>query len=1449
MKWIVIYFVLTFKSVLLAQSGLFINGFDASLKVDSLAFISIDGDFYNINCDPVAAVRFNGSLFVCGSFINNDSLKFTATTGSFGSKKAKIIFKSGTYTSTLNPGPVIGGSVSPNFWEVEFDRGTGSYLYLQNNIRCFDTLTFTSGLCYMNGYKWKFIDPVGTPNVINHPFMKNERNFSQFVSASFIDTGLVIYNTIYTQSLNINPANLGLSISGPLNIGSPLKIIRGFKPQVNAAKYGIQRYFDVYSPGHSLLANTLKLRYTLNDMSMYPFASFNLNDLTLYASQNTDMNWSELVSVNQNTLSRVSTILFDGELSAQLSDFNSPMINLPGESFRITIADPNCTNPPVSALVLDTVHICAGDTLILDAGNNSSVSNSSLKWEWQTTPALYSQTLKVSPNNAYQKYNVTLKDVRGCITRDSVIIAPAEPFPQIIYLNHLNACLGDSVLIKDTVQISSGTFINRWIFSDNDSAMHVLQSFKKKFPSVGSHALQLTSTSNYGCKVTAGISNIIVYPLPTAAFSSSLNCSTHQINFSNNSTSNHSSLVVASCLWNLGLGAGNTSALFSPAQTYSASGNYSIHLKVTSSFGCVNSTSANIQIFPNNIPVFTKSFVCEEDSTFFLNTTTCNTGPCNYIWKFGDGSVDTNFNAKHKYASAGLYQVKLMVNAPNTCADSTLANVFIHPKPNTNFSTSTSTLCINETGYFNNASSISTGSITSVLWNFGNTSTLSTWNASTSYSMPNWYNVSLIATSDSGCTNTYSTLLFVPLKPNAQFTVNTVCYGNASQFVSSSAGTNLSYLWNFGNSVSTTTTASSVQNYIYPSTGTYSTTLIVNDNWNCSDTSSAIAMVLNSPTPALSGTVSTCGSSYLLNAGNNGSSYFWQPGNQTSQNITVNTNGLYQVVITHTNACASSQSVQVILNSQVTPGLGNDTTVCGPFILNAGYPGGTYVWNTFATTQTISASNSGSYAVQVTDQNQCVGFDTINITVYSPAIISLGNDINACKPKYGIILTPTSNAQNFLWNNGSTNSTVTINQPGLYWCEVQLPNSCKSRDSVNVNFLATPTVDLGNDSSSCSPILLNAKNNNLNYLWQDGSNSQTYFATNSSNYWVVVTNSLTNCSQFDSIQLTIYPTVKINLGNDTSICNNSGFSLFVPNNYASYQWTNGSTASSLAISSTGIYGVTVTSVEGCSAVDFIQITSRNAPQVELGSDINYICGNNEVVLQLSNQTNAHWFSNKGLSVFSNSISTNSEAKYWAEVSENGCSSSDTILLVSTSNTIHAHFLASTLDTINKPVQFVNLSSPAPTAQLWTFGDGTQSFETNPLHTYVLPSNYSITLEVTNGYCTDRITKELNALFRPGEESVYASNGSLELMNFIVYPNPSSQQLNFQFDLNLSAEISVTLMDLSGRIVDASNGDGISTVNEFFDLTDLNNGLYVLRLSVKSKKGNLQKNIKIIKVNE
>ncbi|MDD2388049.1 MAG: PKD domain-containing protein, partial [Bacteroidales bacterium] len=148
--------------------------------------------------------------------------------------------------------------------------------------------------------------------------------------------------------------------------------------------------------------------------------------------------------------------------------------------------------------------------------------------------------------------------------------------------------------------------------------------------------------------------------------------------------------------------------------------------------------------------------------------------------------------------------------------------------------------------------------------------------------------------------------------------------------------------------------------------------------------------------------------------------------------------------------------------------LGNDTIICQntPLTLNASVAANAdYLWNTGSSSPQITVNDIGEYSVKVTTDIGCVIVDTINVDLYDPINVFLGNDTIICY--LGSLLLdatqPLKSDANYMWQDFSTNSTYTVIYEGQYW--VVVSNLCTQQsDTINIEELMHPTINLGNDT-------------------------------------------------------------------------------------------------------------------------------------------------------------------------------------------------------------------------------------------------------------------------------------------------------------------------------------------------------------------------------------------------
>jgi gliding motility-associated-like protein len=193
------------------------------------------------------------------------------------------------------------------------------------------------------------------------------------------------------------------------------------------------------------------------------------------------------------------------------------------------------------------------------------------------------------------------------------------------------------------------------------------------------------------------------------------------------------------------------------------------------------------------------------------------------------------------------------------------------------------------------------------------------------------------------------------------------------------------------------------------------------------------------------------GDSAVFDAGVSFNTYQWS-NSSTAQKITVKNSGVYSVMGVTNEGCKSYDTVSVNVFANPVVSLDHNHFLCtgASRTLDAGNFS-SYLWNTGSTGQKITVNDVGTYAVQVTDNNRCMGSDTAVITtLLSLPIDFLPGDTLICSYDK-LLLSPRRLYNSYLWSTGASASSITITQPGNYWLQVKDVNDCIGRDSITVN--------------------------------------------------------------------------------------------------------------------------------------------------------------------------------------------------------------------------------------------------------------------------------------------------------------------------------------------------------------------------------------------------------------
>ncbi len=312
----------------------------------------------------------------------------------------------------------------------------------------------------------------------------------------------------------------------------------------------------------------------------------------------------------------------------------------------------------------------------------------------------------------------------------------------------------------------------------------------------------------------------------------------------------------------------------------------------------------------------------------------------------------------------------------------------------------------------------------------------------------------------------------------------------------------------------------------------------------------------------------------------------------------------------------------------------NDS-VCAPITtVTLTAPGGyaSYLWNTASTASSISVTAVGNYWVYAPSTCAML-IDTFIVSIAHVDTTATHADSSACASAASITLVAPAGYSSYLWNTGSTSSSISVTTAGTYL--VYAPGACTMLvDTFHVLFNPLPVVNLGNDTAFCSGhtvVLSSVQPAGTTYQWSTGATTDTIHVSATGTYWLHVHN---GCDATDSINITVNPLPVVGLGPDTMNCQGNPVILQSVVTYpagTTYLWNTGATTSSITAVTTGTYWLQVNSNSGCSESDTINI-SILYDTVKLHTTDTAICkGQSVQVITTGNPINTYqWLPTTGI---------------------------------------------------------------------------------------------------------------------------------------------------------------------------------------------------------------------------
>jgi PKD repeat protein len=382
---------------------------------------------------------------------------------------------------------------------------------------------------------------------------------------------------------------------------------------------------------------------------------------------------------------------------------------------------------------------------------------------------------------------------------------------------------GNKPLTVNFTDGSTGS-ITSWSWTFGDGGTSTQQNPSHTYNSTGTFTVALTVTGPGGTN-TKTVNNYITVSeaAPDANFSGTPTTGNRPmtVQFTDSSTGN-----ITSRSWTFGDGGASTA--LNPSHTYTSAGTFTVALTATGPGGSDTETKTGYIVVTEAAPVANFSGTPTTGyKPLTVNFTDGSTGNItSRSWTFGDGGTSTQQNPSHIYTSTGTYTVSLTVTGPGGTDTKTMPDYISvsEAAPVAGFNGTPTN------GYMPltvNFTDVSTGSITSRSWTFGDGGTSTQQNPSHIYNSTGIFTVTLTVTGPGG-TDTQTKTGYINVndatKANFSGTPTNGYRPLTVQFSDSSTGGVTGWSWDFGDGGTSTAQNPS---HIFNANGTYSVSLTV----------------------------------------------------------------------------------------------------------------------------------------------------------------------------------------------------------------------------------------------------------------------------------------------------------------------------------------------------------------------------------------------------------------------------------------------------------------------------------------------------------------------------------------------------------------------------------------------------------------------------------------------